>query len=101
MALIGLTRTLAFELGDDNVTVNAVCPGATEGPRIRHVIENQADERGVTFEEAKQHVFTDDTALEDLIEAEDIAEMVVYLVSDPAAHITAQDINVDAGAVWY
>ncbi|MEF8824929.1 MAG: SDR family oxidoreductase [Halapricum sp.] len=41
--MIGLTRTLAFELGGDDITVNAICPGATRGPRIERVIEAQAD----------------------------------------------------------
>lgn len=44
MAVLGLTRTLAFELGEDDVTVNAICPGATRGPRIDDVIEAQADD---------------------------------------------------------
>jgi NAD(P)-dependent dehydrogenase (short-subunit alcohol dehydrogenase family) len=101
MAVIGLTRTLAFELGDDDVTVNAVCPGATTGPRIDSVIEKQAERRGLNYEEAKRQVFTDDVALGTLVEAGDVAEMVVYLASDAGQHVTAQDINVDGGSVWY
>lgn len=101
MAVIGLTRTLAFELGDDDVTVNAVCPGATEGPRIDRVIENQAEQRGISFREAKRAVFTDDAALGDLVEAEDVAETVSFLLGPNARRITAQDVNVDAGTVWY
>ncbi|WP_255197665.1 SDR family NAD(P)-dependent oxidoreductase [Halorarius litoreus] len=101
LAVVGLTRTLAFELGDDDVTVNAVCPGATRGPRIDDVIAAQADRRGVSFETAKRSVFTDDTALGRLTEPEDVAGMVAYLASDAARNVTAQDINVDAGTVWY
>lgn len=101
MAVIGLTRTLAFELGDNNITVNAICPGPTKGPRIQNVIRNQAENRGVSYEEAKQQVFLDDVALGRLTNPEDVAEMVVYLVSEQGSHITAQDINVDAGTTWY
>ena len=101
MAVIGLTRTLAFELGDDGITANAICPGATKGPRIDDVIEKQAESMGVDFEEAKRRVFTDDVALGQLTEAEDVAEMVAYLASDRGAHVTAQDLNVDGGSVWY
>ncbi|SFR64234.1 SDR family NAD(P)-dependent oxidoreductase [Halogeometricum limi] len=101
MAVIGLTRTLAFELGDDGVTVNAVCPGATRGPRIDDIIERQADQLGVDYETAKAEVFTDDTALGRLVDASDVAEMVAYLASDAARHVTAQDVNVDGGTVWY
>jgi NAD(P)-dependent dehydrogenase (short-subunit alcohol dehydrogenase family) len=101
MAVIGLTRTLAFELGPDGITVNAICPGATRGPRIDRVIEAQADAMGVSYEEAKRRVFTDDTALGRLVEAEDVAAMATFLASEQARHVTAQDVNVDAGATWY
>ncbi len=101
MAVIGLTRTAAFELGDDDVTVNAICPGATKGSRIQDVIEGQADQLDVGYEEAKRQVFTDDVALSRLTEPEDVAEMVAFLVSDYGRNITAQDLNVDAGTVWY
>ncbi len=100
MALIGLTRTLAFELGEYGVTVNAICPGATAGPRIDSVIENMAQSFGATFEEAKR-TFTDPGALKTLVDAEDHAALCVFLASDEAAHMTAQDINVTGGLVWY
>lgn len=101
MAVIGLTRTLAFELGDDDVTVNAICPGATRGPRIKRVIEKQADQRDLSYENAKREVFTGDTALCRLTDPDDIAGMVVFLASARGRNVTAQDINVDAGTVWY
>lgn len=101
MAVIGLSRTLAFELGDDDITVNVICPGATKGDRIERVIENQADARGISFDAAKRQVFTDEAALGALVDPENIARMVGYLASDRARHITAQDINIDAGTIWY
>jgi NAD(P)-dependent dehydrogenase (short-subunit alcohol dehydrogenase family) len=101
MAVIGLTRTLAFELGEDDVTVNAICPGATSGPRIERVIEAQAESLGVSFEEAERRVFTDDAALGSIVDPEDIAAMATFLASENARHITAQDINADAGTAWY
>lgn len=100
-AVIGLTRTLAFELGEDDVTVNAICPGATRGPRIDRVIEAQAESLGVSFEEAKRRVFTDDAALGELVDPEDVAAMATFLASDRARHVTAQDVNVDGGTAWY
>lgn len=101
MAVIGLTRTLAFELGEVGITVNAICPGPTKGPRIEHVIEKQAKRLDTSYEEAKRQVFTDDAALGKLVDPKDIAEMAVYLASDRARYVTAQDINVDGGTVWY
>ena len=101
MAVIGLTRTCAFELGDADVTVNAICPGATKGPRIDDVIEKQAEKLDLSYEEAKREVFTDDAALGELVEPADIAETVCYLAGERARHVTAQDLNVDGGTVWY
>ncbi|MEF8841098.1 MAG: SDR family oxidoreductase [Haloarculaceae archaeon] len=101
MAVIGLTRTLAFELGEDDVTVNTICPGATRGDRIERVIQGQADAQGISFEEAKRKVFSEDAALGRLVEPEDVAGMVAYLASERGRRITAQDVNVDGGTVWY
>jgi len=100
-AVIGLTRTLAVELGDDGVTVNAVCPGPVRGDRIERVIEAQAERRGLSFEETKRELFTDDAALGRLTDPEDVAETVAYLASERGRNVTAQDINVDAGTIWY
>ncbi len=100
MAIIGLTRTLAFELGPYGITVNAVCPGATSGPRIDSVIENMARSFGTTFEEAKK-TFTEPGALQTLVDAEDHAALCVFLASEGGGRMTAQDINVTGGLVWY
>lgn len=101
MAVIGLTRTLAVELGEDDVTVNAICPGPVEGPRLDDVVEEQARGTDRTVDEVRQDLFFDDAALGKLVSAGDVAEMVAFLASDAASHVSAQDINVDAGTIWY
>lgn len=101
MAVIGLTRTLAVELGDDDVTVNAICPGPVEGSRLDDVVKEQAQATNRTVDEVKQDLFFDDAALGKLVSSGDVAEMVAFLASDAASHVSAQDINVDAGTIWY
>jgi NAD(P)-dependent dehydrogenase (short-subunit alcohol dehydrogenase family) len=98
MAVIGLTRTVAFEVGEFGVTANTVCPGATEGPRIRKVIDNEAQALGISLEDAEKN-FTG--PLNTLVEPEDTANMCIYLCTDEAAHMTGQDINVTGGLCWY
>lgn len=99
MAVIGLTRTLAFELGDDEITVNALCPGNVDSERMDQVIERKARELDKS-ERAVRDTLTEDAALGRMVEAGDVADMVVYLASEKGRHITAQDINVDAGTIW-
>lgn len=101
MAVIGLTRTLAVEFGEDDVTVNAICPGATEGPRIDRVVEAQAEATDRSVDEVRRELFLSDSALRRMVGPEDVASTVAFLASDEGAHITAQDINVDAGTIWY
>ena len=100
MGVIGFTRTLAAEVGDANINVNAVCPGSVEGPRIRTVFERQAAETGQTYEEVRADVESQ-TARGELVEREDVADLVCYLCSDASDRITGQDINVSAGKVMY
>ena len=49
-AVIGLTKSLAIELGPHNVRCNAICPGAVRGSRVDRVIQGEADIRGVAFD---------------------------------------------------
>lgn len=101
MALVGLTRTLAYELGRDEVTVNTVLPGPVAGDRIEEVVEAQA--RLAEMEDAEPlSLGPDDFALPDyMVEPEEVAAQVAYLAGPHARHVTAQEIGVDAGGTWY
>jgi NAD(P)-dependent dehydrogenase (short-subunit alcohol dehydrogenase family) len=100
MALIGLVRTLAWEVGESGIRVNLVSPGAVNGPRIEGVIAAQAQALSITEPEARAR-FTSASPLARLTEADDVAEMVRFLASPAAAGITGEDVNVSAGVVMY
>lgn len=100
LGLIGFTRTLAIETGPYGITANAVSPGAIEGDRINRVVKAAAESEGRPVEEMREQ-FTMKAALGRMSKERDIANMVLYLCSDAAANITAQDFNVCAGSVWY
>jgi len=101
MAMIGMSRTWAHELGSDGVTVNTICPGPVAGDRIEQVIEAQAEAQGRPVEEVRQDDYLADLAVPEFVEQSDIAEMIAYLASDDGRHITAQDLNVASGGAWY
>ncbi len=100
MGLIGFTRTLALEVGDHDINVNAVCPGSVDGPRIRSVFEQQAEATGRSVADVRADVERQSPRNE-LVDREDVAATVAYLCSDDADRITGQDLNVSAGKVMY
>jgi NAD(P)-dependent dehydrogenase (short-subunit alcohol dehydrogenase family) len=94
--MIGLTLTLAKELGPFNIQVNAVCPGPVEGPRIRGIIAERARETGQSLEDVERY-YTDATLLKRLVDAEDVAAMVAYLASPAGKCITGQTLDITCG----
>jgi NAD(P)-dependent dehydrogenase (short-subunit alcohol dehydrogenase family) len=95
-ALATATRTLALELGEHGIRVNAVHPGYIWGPNVQVYFDMQAAERGVTAEAVYDEVAAQ-TALGYLASAEEIAGAAVFFASDLARPITGQAIGVDAG----
>jgi NAD(P)-dependent dehydrogenase (short-subunit alcohol dehydrogenase family) len=93
-AVIGLTKTLAMELGPDGVRVNAICPGSVDGDRVNGVIERDARSRGLTAEEIR-NVYLRQSSLRTFIGADDVANMALFLASDLAAKVSGQVIGVD------
>jgi NAD(P)-dependent dehydrogenase (short-subunit alcohol dehydrogenase family) len=100
MALVGLARTLAWEVGSYGIRVNVISPGPVEGERIAWVIRKQAEAKGISIDEARREL-TSSSPLGRLIPPGDIAEAAVFLASDKAVSITGEDLNVSAGTVMY
>jgi NAD(P)-dependent dehydrogenase (short-subunit alcohol dehydrogenase family) len=88
-AIVGMTRTLAHELGPDNIRVNCVMPGA---------IATERQKRLWLTEEYKAEVLKRQ-ALKRLIEPEEVARLVLFLGSDDSAAITNQSYVIDGGWV--
>ncbi|WP_284261643.1 SDR family oxidoreductase [Roseicyclus amphidinii] len=92
--IVGLTKALASELGPHGVRVNAICPGAVEGPRMERVIAMEAAGRGIP-EDAVRAGFTEGVALRRFVTAEEVAAMALFLASPGAAAISGQALAVD------
>lgn len=93
-AVIGFTKSLAIELGPHGIRVNAILPGAVEGPRIRAVIAAKADTLGRPVQEIAAQ-YENQAALGRMVTARDIANMVLFNASEAARSVTGQAIVVD------
>jgi NAD(P)-dependent dehydrogenase (short-subunit alcohol dehydrogenase family) len=94
--LIGLTLTLAQEVGAYGIQVNAVCPGPVEGERMRRIIADRAEALGQAPEQVER-AYVEPAALKRMARAEDVAALVAFLTSPEADNITGQAIDLSAG----
>lgn len=94
--LLGLTVTLAKEVAEHNITVNAICPGQVAGDWTRRIIQSLAQRQQRTEEEIETEM-KKEAALGRFVRESDIAETVAFLVSSAGENITGQAIDVSAG----
>jgi SDR family mycofactocin-dependent oxidoreductase len=94
--VLGLTKTLALELAEYDVNVNAVCPTGVDTPMIEGVMEAYGEEalESATEMTGPWNVFDDGG----MIEMRDISEAYMWLSSDAARYVTGIALPVDAGA---
>lgn len=93
-ALTGLVRTLAMELGESGIRVNAIAPGAVEGARMERVLAAEAAAHGRTVEEMRAQ-YVKGVSMRSWVTAEEIAATALFLASPGARRISGQVISVD------
>ncbi|MEV7390754.1 MULTISPECIES: SDR family oxidoreductase [unclassified Streptomyces] len=96
MALIGLTRTLAGEVGPRGVSVNSLSPGPVRGPRMDRNFRLTAELTGCTVEEAERD-FASRAALGRLVEEDEVAQALVAMLAMPG--LCGADIDLSAGMI--
>jgi NAD(P)-dependent dehydrogenase (short-subunit alcohol dehydrogenase family) len=94
--MIGFTKTLALEVGRYNINANAIAPGPVRGPRIEAVLQKRTEQAGRSYEEMEQEMLGA-TALNRMVENEDIAAMALFLASEEGRNITGETINISGG----
>jgi NAD(P)-dependent dehydrogenase (short-subunit alcohol dehydrogenase family) len=92
--VVGLTKSLAMEVGPSGIRVNAICPGPILGDRMERVLAQESAARGRPADEIKDE-YTRQTSLRSWIDGSEIADMAVFLASDKARHVSGQIIGVD------
>lgn len=92
--VIGLTKSLAIELGEDGVRVNAILPGIVAGDRQRRVLEAKAQRLGKSFAEIEAAAFSY-TSIREYVTARQLADQCLFLASPRGRTISGQAISVD------
>ncbi|WP_431273097.1 SDR family oxidoreductase [Variovorax ureilyticus] len=92
--LIGFTKTLSRELGEFGIRVNAILPGAVNGPRIQRVFEGRASASGRSVAQEEAAALANQS-IKRFVDPADIAALAVFLASDAARSISGQMIPID------
>jgi len=99
VGVLGLTHNLARELGPFNIRCNAILPGKINNARGNALTQRYADEHNMSFEEAEnqrlQYI-----SMRSKVDPAEVGDMAVFLASEKARHITAQEIAVDGNSEW-
>ncbi|WP_299594562.1 3-hydroxybutyrate dehydrogenase [uncultured Microbulbifer sp.] len=95
--LVGLTKVLALENADCNITANAICPGWVETPLIQPQIENIAREQQVDLDTARAELVGAKQPMARATSPDAIGELALYLCGDFASTITGAALPVDGG----
>ena len=93
-AIIGITKTLAMELGKFNIRVNAVCPGTIKGDRMKRVIRDKAKFTKISRKSIEKD-FISMSSMKQWILEDDIGKMCAFLISDDSSKVSGQVISVD------
>jgi len=95
-AVVGFTESLAAEAGPDGVRVNCLQPGIVEGERIERVIDAKAKGLGISNDEMRARML-ESVSLRTTVTAQDIADMALFLATEPGRHISGQALSICGG----
>jgi len=97
-AVVGMTKTLAMELGKYKIRVNAICPGTIKGDRMKRVIRDKAKFTKISSKKIENE-FVSMASMNSWIYEDDIGKICAFLISDEAERISGQIIGVDGNAL--
>jgi len=95
--IMGLTKAIALECAEDNITVNAICPGYVKTPLVEGQIADTAKARGITEEEVVKDVLLKAQWTKKFVETEQLSKLALFLCSDGAENMTGGHIAIDGG----
>ena len=95
--IAGLTKTVALEVAEHGITVNAVCPGYVLTPLVEKQIPDTAKARGISEEQVVKDVLLAAQPTKKFVGVAEVAALTVFLASEQAASITGAILPVDGG----
>jgi len=95
--IAGLTKTVALEVAQQGITMNAICPGYVWTPLVEKQIPDTAKARGLTHEQVINDVLLHAQPTKKFVQVDEIAALATFLASDAAASLTGAIIPVDGG----
>ena len=93
----GLTKTVALEVAEQGITVNAVCPGYMLTPLVQKQIPDTARARGISEEQVVKDVLLAAQPTKQFVTVAQVAALSVFLASDDAASITGAILPIEGG----
>jgi 3-hydroxybutyrate dehydrogenase len=93
----GLTKTVALEVAEQGITVNAICPGYVRTPLVEKQIPDTAKVRGITEQQVVRDVLLAAQSTKQFVTVGQVAALARYLAGDDAASITGAILSVDGG----
>ena len=95
--IMGFTKTIALEVAENGVTVNAICPGYVLTPLVEMQIPDTAKARGITEDQVKRDVLLAAQPTKQFVMVDQVAALALYLCSDDASQITGANLSMDGG----
>jgi 3-hydroxybutyrate dehydrogenase len=95
--VLGLTKTVALEVARDGITCNAICPGYVKTPLVDNQIADQAKARNMTPQQVMEDVILAAQPTKQFVTYDQLAGLLLYLVSDAGASVNGAALSVDGG----
>lgn len=95
--IVGMTKSVALEVAESGVTVNAICPGYVLTPLVENQIPDTAKARGISEEEVRRNVILAAQPNKQFVKTQELGELSLFLASDAARSITGSAISIDGG----
>ena len=95
--IVGMTKVVALENAQQNITCNAICPGWVLTPLVQKQIDDRAKKEGITVEQANKELLSEKEPSQRFTTPEDIGAAIVFLCSEAAINITGIPFPMDGG----